>query len=107
MKLQIFVLLAICLIFLASGVQQLDRPEGKVIAIGSIAAKHIPNQTNMTNLTNITGNFSNQSHLNMSGLHALLNQPIVNESAMETPSEANSQSSLSRYGWSSLGKDKK
>ena len=105
MKLQIYVLLSIFVICVASGVQLLDRPEGKVIAIGSIAAKHITNQTNMTNITNVTGNFSNQTHLNMSGLHASLFQPNVNESVMETPSEASSQSDLSKHDSSSLGND--
>jgi len=108
MKLWIYVLLSICVICLASGLQQLDRPEGKVIAIGSTAAKHIaPNQTNLTNLTNIIGNFSNQTHLNMSGLNpSLLQANNENESVMESPSEANYQSPLSRSDWSSLGKDK-
>ena len=108
MKLLIYVLLSICVICLASGVQQLDRPEGKVIAIGSIAAKHIaPNQTNLTNLTSIIGNFSNQTHLNMSGLNAsLLQAGNENESVMETPSEENAQSPLNRDDLSSLGKDK-
>jgi len=109
MKLRIYVLLSICVVIcLASGLQQLDRPEGKVIAIGSIAAKHIaPNQTNLTNLTNIIGNFSNQTHLNMSGLNAsLLQADNENKSVMESPSEANYQSPLSRSDWSSLGKDK-
>jgi hypothetical protein len=108
MKLQISVLLSICIICLASGVQQLDRPEGKVIAIGSIAANHIaPNQTNLTNMTDIIGNFSNQTHLNISGLNeSLLQACYENESVMETPSEENAQSQLNRYDWSSLGKDK-
>jgi hypothetical protein len=85
---------------------QRDRPEGKVIAIGSIAAKNITNQANLTNITNVTGNFSNQTQLNMSGPHASLLQPNVNESVMETPTEASAQSDLSKFNSSSLGKDK-
>jgi len=99
MKLQIFALLFICVICVASGVQQLGRPEGKVITIGNIT-----NKTNMTNLTNNTGNFSNQTNLNMSGLNASRPQANGNESVMETPSKAGSQPDLSRYDFSSLGK---
>ena len=38
---------------MASGVEQLDRPEGKVIILGCLAAKNITNQTNIINLTNV------------------------------------------------------
>jgi hypothetical protein len=107
MKLQVYVLLSICIIFTAAGVQQLDRPEGKLIAIGSISVKQIaPNQTNLTNLTGIIDNFSNQSHLNLSGLNATLLQfNNVNESVMETPSKACAQPDLNKREISSLGKD--
>lgn len=105
MKLQICVLIALCVICVAAGVQQLDRPEGKVINIVGLEAKNMTNESNLTNMTNVTGNFSNQTHLNMSGLNASLHQSLVNESAMETPSEAGSQSDLSKYDVSSLGKD--
>jgi hypothetical protein len=67
--------------------------------------------TNISHLKNVTGQTSitNQTDSNMSGLNESLIQPDVNESSMETPSEAisqsNSQLPLSRYDWSSLGKD--
>jgi len=85
MKLLIFALISICVICVASGVQQLDRPEGKVIAIGNITAEDI---ANLTNMTNITGIFSNQTHLDLSEHNASIYQPNVNESVMETPTEA-------------------
>ena len=103
MKLQIFALLFICVICVASGTQQLGQPSGKVVALGSLASKNITNLTNITNLANITGNFSNQTHLDMSGLNASRLQ--ANESAMETPSEASSKSDLSKYDLSSLGEN--
>lgn len=103
MKFQIFALLFICVICIASGTQQLGYPAGKVAALGSLAAKNITNLTNTTNLANITGNFSNQTQLNMSGLNASRFQ--ANESAMETPSQASSQSDLTKYNLSSLGQN--
>ena len=70
MRLLICVVLSICIIGMASGVKQLDRPEGKVIVLGSIAAKNITNQTNVINLTNVTKqmNITNQTQMNISGL---------------------------------------
>ena len=103
MKLQIFALLFICFICIASGVQQLGQPAGKVLALGSLAAKNITNLTNISNQINITGNFSNQTQQNLSGLKTTLFQG--NESVMETPSEASAQSDLSKRDLSSLGQD--
>jgi hypothetical protein len=112
MRLLICVMLSIYIIGMASGVEQLDRPEGKVIVLGSIAAKNITNQTNVINLTNVTNqmnitkqmNITNQTQMNISGLQRPSSQADVNESRMETPSQADFQPDLSRYDWSSLGK---
>jgi hypothetical protein len=91
---------------MASSVEQLSRPEGKAIILGSIAAKNMTNQTNIINLTNVTGqmNITNQTNMNASGLQRSFFQAGANESMMETPSQANFQPALSRYDWSSLGK---
>ena len=56
-------------------------------------------------MTNETGNFSNKTNLNMSGLNATGLQVNGNESVMETPSQAGSQSDLSKYDLSSLGEN--
>lgn len=86
MKLLIFALISICIICVASGIQQLDRPEGKVIAISSITANDIGN---LTNMTNVTGIFPHQVSLDLSEHNASIYQPNVgNESVMETPTEA-------------------
>ena len=86
MKSLIFVLIFTLVICVASGIQQLDRPEGKVIAIGNITANNIGN---LTNMTNVTGIFPNQTHLDLSEHNASIYQPNVgNESVMETPTNA-------------------
>jgi len=105
---------------MSSSAEQQIHQTGKVVVIGNLAAENIKNVTNATNVTiltnishlkNVTGqtNITNQTDSNMSGLNESLIQPDVNESSMETPSEAisqsNSQLPLSRYDWSSLGKD--
>jgi hypothetical protein len=101
MRLLIYVMLFIYVIGMASSVEQLSRPEGKVIVLGSIAAKNTTNQTNIINLTNVT----DQMQMNISVLQRSINQANVNESRIETPSQADFQSALSRSDWSSLGKD--
>ena len=100
-------MLFIFVIAMASSLEQLSRPEGKVIILGSIAAKNITHQTIVINLTNVTKqtNLTNQTQMNISGLQRPFSQADVNESRMETPSQADFQSALSRYEWSSLGKD--
>jgi hypothetical protein len=109
MRLLIYVMLFIYVIGMASSVEQLSCPEGKVIVLGSIAAKNITNQTNIINLTNVTDqmqvNITNQTQMNISVLRRSINQANVNESRIETPSQADFQSALSRSDWSSLGKD--
>ena len=106
MRLLIWAMFFIFAIGLASGVEQLSRPEGKVIILGSIAAKNITNQTNIINLTNATKqmNLTNQTRMNVSGLQRSLFQADVNESRMETPSQSDFQPPLGRYDRSSLGK---
>ncbi len=108
MRLLICVMLFIFVIGIASSVEQLSRPENKVVVLGSIAAKSMMNQTSIINLTNITNkvqkNITNQTWINISGLKSPIFQSDVNESSMETPSQANFQPALSRYDWSSLGK---
>ena len=106
MRLLISVVFLIFVIGMASSVEQLSRPEGKVIILGSMAAKNITNQTNIINLTNVTGQMSitNQTQMNVSGLQRSFFQADVNESRMETPSQSDFQPALSRYDWSSLGK---
>jgi hypothetical protein len=99
---------------MSSSAEQQSHQTGKVVVIGNLAAEKIKNVTNVTSviiLTNISylKNVTNQTDLNMSGLNGSLIQSDVNESRMETPSQAISQSDsqlpLSRYDWSSLGKD--
>jgi hypothetical protein len=105
---------------MSSNAEQQSHQTGKVVVIGNLAAEKIKNVTNATKVTiltnisylkNVTGqmNVTNQTHSNISGLKDSLIQSDVNELRMETPSEAisqsNSQLPLSRYDWSSLGKD--
>ena len=106
MRLLICVILFIFAIGMASSVEQLSRPDDKVIILGSIAAKNITNQTNIIDLANVTRqlNITNQTQMNFSGLQRSFFQADVNESRMETPSQADFQPALSRYDWSSLGK---
>jgi hypothetical protein len=106
MRLLICVVFLIFVIGMASSVEQLSRPEGKVIILGSIAGKNITNQTNIINLTNVTRqmNITNRTQMNVSGLQKSFFQADVNESKMETPSQSDFQPALSRYDWSSLGK---
>jgi hypothetical protein len=104
MRLLIWVMLLILVVGMASSVEQLSRPTGKGILIGSIAANNTTNQTNIIRLTNDTDNITNQTRMNMTGLQKSILPANVNESTMETPSQADSQSALSRYEWSSLGK---
>jgi hypothetical protein len=107
MRLLICVVL-VYVISLASSVEQLDRHDGKVIILGSIATKNMTNQTIIVNLTNVTNqmqmNITNQMQMDLSGLQRSIFQADVNESRMETPLQADSQPELSRYEWSSLGK---
>ncbi len=120
MRLLIWIMLLIFFICISSSAEQQSHQTGKVVVIGNLAAEKIKNVANATNVTiladisylkNITGqmNATNQTHSNMSGLNESLNQSDVNESRMDTPSQAisqsNSQLPLSRYDWSSLGKD--
>ena len=74
---------------MASSLEQLSRPEGKVIILGSLAAKNITNQTIVINLKNVTKqtNLTNQTQMNISGLQRSFFQADVNESRMETPSQ--------------------
>jgi hypothetical protein len=106
MRLLIWVVFFIFVIGVASSAEQLSRPEGKVIILGSIAAENITNQTNIINLTNATKqmNLTNQTQMNVSGLQRSLFQADVNESRMETPSQSDFQPPLGRYDRSSLGK---
>lgn len=106
MRLLIWVIFLIFVIDMPSSVEQLSRPEGKVIILGGMAANNITNQTNIINLTNFTGqmNITNQTQMNISGLEKSLFQADVNESRMETPTQSNFQPPLSRYDRSSLGK---
>ena len=112
MRLLICVILFIFAIGMASNVEQLSRPDDKVIILGSIAAKNITNQTYIINLTNVTRqinitkqmNITNQTQMNVSGLQRSFFQADVNESRMETPSQSDFQPPLGRYDWSSLGK---
>jgi hypothetical protein len=99
-------MLFIFVIGMASSVEQLSRPVGKVIILGSIAGQNITNQTEIINLTNVTRqmNITNQTQMNVSGLQRSFFQADVNESRMETPSQSDFQPALSRYDWSSLGK---
>jgi len=92
-------MLFIFVICMASSLEQLSRPEGKVIILGSIAAKNITNQTIVINLTNVTKqtNLTNQTQMNISGLQRSFFQADVNESRMETPSQTDSQPALNRY----------
>jgi uncharacterized protein (UPF0333 family) len=107
MRLLICVMLLIFVIVMASSVEQLSRSADKVIILGSIAAKSITNQTIVVNLTNVTKqtNLTNQTQMNISGLQRSFFQADINESRMETPSQVDFQPALSRYDWSSLGKD--
>jgi hypothetical protein len=120
MRLLIWVMLLISVICMSSSAEQQSHQTGKVVVIGNLAAEKIKNVTNATNVTiltdisylkNVTGqmNVTNETHSNISRLNGSLFQPDVNESRMETPSQAisqsNSQLPLSRYDWSSLGKD--
>jgi hypothetical protein len=114
MRLLIRVILLISVICMSSSAEQQSHQTGKVVVIGNIAAEKIKNVTNVTNVTFLSDisylkNVTNQTHSNMSGLNESLIQPDVNESRMETPSQAisqlNSQLPVSRYDWSSLGKD--
>jgi hypothetical protein len=108
-------MLLISVICMSSSAEQQSHQTGKVVVIGNLAAEKIKNVTNVTNVTFLTDisylkNVTNQTHSNnMSGLNESLIQPDVNESRMETPSQAisksNSQLPVSRYDWSSLGKD--
>jgi len=105
MRMLIYVMLFILVIVgMASSLEQLSRPEGKVIILDSIAAKNTTNQTNIINLTNVTKqmNITNQTQMNVSGLQRSFFQADVNESRMETPSQTDFQPALSRYDRSSL-----
>ena len=106
MKLKICAMLFIFVIGMASCVEQLSRPEGKVLILGSIAGQNITNQTKIINLTNVTEkmNITNQTKMNVSGFQRSFFQADVNESKMETPSQVDFQPALTRYDWSSLGK---
>ena len=106
MRIQILVMLFIFVIGMAPSVEQLSRPESNAVILGSIGARNITNQTNIIDLRNVTGqlNITNQTQMNVSRLQRSFFQTDVNESRMETPSQANFQPALSRYDWSSLGK---
>jgi hypothetical protein len=106
MRSLIWVMSLTLVIGMASNVEQLSHHEGKVMVLGSIAAENITNQTNIGNLTNVTRqiNITNQTFMNISGLQRSFFQADLNESKMETPSQADYQSALSRYERSSLGK---
>jgi hypothetical protein len=109
MRLLIWVMLLISIMCISSSAEQQSHQTGKI--------KNVTNATNVTilkdisYLKNVTGqmNVTNQTDSNKSGLNGSLFQPDVNESRMETPSQAisqsNSQRPLSRYDSSSLGKD--
>jgi hypothetical protein len=103
MRLLVLVTLLISIICMSSSAEQQIHKTGKAVVIGNLAAEKIKNVTNATNMTiltdishlkNVTGqtNITNQTDSNMSGLNESLIQPDVNESSMETPSEAISQS---------------
>ena len=105
MRLLIGIMLSLLIVSIAASVQSGNSTGKSMIPSG--IAKNITNQTNVINLTNVTKqmNITNQTQMNISGLQRPFSQADVNESRMETPSQADFQSALSRYEWSSLGKD--
>ena len=109
MRLLVGIILFVLVIGSASSVQ-LGGHLGKAVILGG-ETENITNATNISN-QNITNpmNISNQNIINLtnvsglSGWGSALIEEEVNESVMETPSQAAPQPKPGRYELSSLGK---